>query len=270
MSDINVLVSDALSDDKIMQEAGILRGIGQGAIGTMGGPVGGIMSAASRVQRNEYEDKLRELQGLPRKGVTAGRAIGAAAAGALGSVPVVGGLVNAYQGFRASVAKKRFEKAEKQLGNANFQGQVANQQQNPQPIYASDLRIPDASILSESSGMTPSELEANSFSNWKGTFRVYEDSSHTHLLFQINENEWISLKSNRHPRTLKPGETTYCECESLNTVNVGKPGNFNGHGMLSSGNGTEFTFDNDLFDGKFNVFEGSGFPGSKYRLTRVG
>jgi hypothetical protein len=234
MSNINHLVSDILSDDKVIQEAGILRGIGQGAIGTLGGPVGGIMSAASRAQRNEYEDKLRELKGLPPKGVTAGRVIGAAAAGALGSVPILGGLVNAYQGFRASNAKRKFEKAENKLGDANLQGKINNQQANPQPVYASDMKMPDAGILSESSGLTPSELEANSFSNWNGKFRMYEDNSGIFLLFQLNEGSWISLKANRNPDSLNVGEETYCECSELKDVpHDTKLGQFNGHGIFN-------------------------------------
>lgn len=260
MSDINMLVENVLYDTTL-QEAGILRGLAQGAIGTMGGPLGGAMSAGSRMQRNHYEDKLAALRGEEPKGATIGRGVGAVASGLLGTIPGIGGIVNAYQGYRASAAKKQYEKAAIQKGEASAQG----------PQYASVLSTPlDTSILSENTGKTPAELEKDSYSNWQGKFRIYESNNKSHLLFQIEESKWIDLTSNRNPSDMAVGDYTYCECASVDDVSFAtKIGKFNGHGMIAFENGSDFTFSSDIISGKYLVFENSGFPGARYKLIRI-
>lgn len=132
MSNINSLVYESFDN---IEEAGVLRGAGrglvQGAVGSMGGLVGGGAAAATSGQIGQLKDRLAELRGERPKGMTIGRGLGALGAGALGAIPIVGGAVNAIQGARAGYLRGQLNKA-----NAGVAQQARPSAFGPAPINA--------------------------------------------------------------------------------------------------------------------------------------
>lgn len=125
MSNINNIVLESYNRDEFFQEVGILRGLGrglaQGAAGTVASMAPGVGSLASggaaagtTAGIHQMRDRLAELRGEKPKGAGVGRGLATAGAGLLGAIPLVGGAVNAIQGFRAGRLKSQLNQANAQ------------------------------------------------------------------------------------------------------------------------------------------------------------
>ena len=131
---------------------------------------------------------------------------------------------------------------------------------------------------------TPRELEQNnSLSHWTGRLLYLENQDYISLIFKVpvqySYSDFIECYLDKNPQLLVEGESIYGRLAGQkanynfsmffeeNSTNI-KEGTFRASGILTYGHGIDLEFSSDILEGKYRMFENTGFPGAKISLVR--